>query len=329
MTDSLYFTPENGYEEKDANFLDIEFEFIKGDVFSKPVQNKLDEWAREHGQKQYLSVFLTIPKQRQNFVMAMNMPEAIYHKQVPIFIRQDRSDNFVSNLRRADEKIKSDDTKNRYYYMVDGQLQTSEPQGGRYANIYPFGMNETAFCADEKSLAYAKLINFLYSTMTTPDYHFQSEMVLNAMTDEQLWNEADKYWRGLTVALKWSNLYNAYNISVKLDILRAMRGLDYKDASQDQQPLSDEETKVLARVEHNRWNVEKLLMGYRKPHTNEDMCDNGEEKDAEVKKQLKRNKNRFIHHDIRAFENLEGGVGQLDEEFSRYIPWILKMTKDK
>ena len=42
------------------------------------------------------------------------------------------------------------------------------------------------------------------------------------------------------------------------------------DNSMDTKPLSDEEVEVLARLEHNRWNVEKLLMGYRKAHKDED-----------------------------------------------------------
>ena len=87
--------------------------------------------------------------------------------------------------------------------------------------------------------------------------------------------------------------------------------------------LSGNEINMLARIEHNRWNVEKLLMGYRKPHKDEDKygCDN-----EEMKKKLELNKNRFIHHDIRPIEQLDG-VREIDRAFSFYIPWILKMVK--
>ena len=80
----------------------MEFEFIKGDVFSKKVQDELERCAREHNETQYMSIFLAMADQRQNFVMGMNMPVAVYEYNVPIFIRQDRSDNFVTNLRTAE-----------------------------------------------------------------------------------------------------------------------------------------------------------------------------------------------------------------------------------
>ena len=266
---SLYFTHKNSYKKKDANFLDVEFEFIKGDIFSKAVQDVISEWAMEHNDKQYLSVFLAMLNPHQNFVMGMNMPDAVYDKGVPVFIRQDRSDNFVTNLREADQAIIDKAKFNIHYHIEDGQLKQSQPIGGRYANIYPFGMNETAYSADDTSFERAKLINYLYSTMS--DNKFQSLLVLNSLSEEQIRKDANRYWHeNLTVALKWSNLYSAYTIPVKLAILRSLRGLDINDTGQDLSPITDSEAKILAKVEHNRWNVEKLLMGYRKPHKDED-----------------------------------------------------------
>lgn len=300
----------------DAAFLDVEFEFIKGDIFSKPVQDLLGSWAAEHQQKQYLSLFLALADQRQNFVMGMNMPDEVYARQVPVFIRQNRSDNFVTNLRNAD--IKTDGQKLTYSAVRGGQL-TSAQRDARYAHIYPFGMNETAFCADHYSLKRAKLINYLYSTMK--GNKFQSLEVLEKMDRQQLDKAANDAWAELTVALKWSNLYNAYTMRTKQRTLRAMRGLDVDDERRDFAPLDDYEARQLAIVEHNRWNVEKLLMGYRKPLKEEDKYAYPVFAD-----ELKQNKALFIHHDIRPFDQLDA-IHQLDYEFSRYIPWIMKTTE--
>ena len=309
----------------DANFLDVEFEFIKGDVFSKRVQDLISSWAVEHNeanQKQCLSIFLALADQRQNFVMGMNMPDEVYANEVPIFIRQDRSDNFVTNLRQADEKIREDNKKNTYYAVKNGAVtQSKKPLGGRYSNIYPFGMNETAFSADDNSLKRAKLINYLYETANYDIYKFQGILALDAVPEKKIWAEADLYWRKLPVALKWSNLYNSYTMRTKQRTLRAMRGLEIDDQSRDYESLSDTEVEQLAKVEHNRWNVEKLLMGYRKPYRNEDKYAHPEYKD-----ELKKNKERFIHHDIRPYNQLDA-VKMLDYEFCRYIPWIIKMTE--
>lgn len=308
---------ENG---KDCDFLDVEFEFIKGDIFSKKIQDVLDEWAIEHNEKQYLTIFLAQADQRQNFVMGMNMPDNVYDHDVPIFIRQDRSDNFVTNLRNAD--IKGEQEKLTHSIVNKDGLIDIESRNGRYANIYPFGMNETAFCDDENSLKRAKLINYLYETANYDTYKFQDLEALNIIPNEEIWAKADEFWKRLTVADKWSNLYCAYAIQIKLATLRAMRGLDIKDTCQDLSELSDYEIDVMAHVEHNRWNMEKLLMGFRKALPKEDKYIYPEYADK-----LKNNKKLFIHHDIRPFEELDS-IRCLDYEYSRYIPWIIKMTEN-
>lgn len=306
------------FKGKDRQFLDVEFEFIKGDIFSAPVQKVIQEWAQDKEQ-QYLSIFLALAEQRQNFVMGMNMPDAVYDNEIPVFIRQDRSDNFVTNLRETD--VKKDGKKLPYATVLkDGTLDV-KARNARYAHIYPFGMNETAYCADDRSLKRAKLINYLYETANYETYKFQGMLTLDSMPASKIWEEADKMWHKLTVALKWSNLYNSYTIKTKLACLRAMRGLKIDDKSHDFDTLSDYEADVMARVEHNRWNVEKLLMGFRKAKPEEDKYEHKEFADK-----LKKNKNLFIHHDIRPFEDLDV-IKELDHEFSRYIPWIMKMTE--
>ena len=306
----------NEYVKFEGDFLDVEFEFIKGDVFSKSVQDEICNWVKEHNEKkQYLSIFLALADQRQNFVMGMNMPDEVYDNEISIFIRQDRSDNFVTNLRNADMN-----TKLEYSTINENNELHQEKCNARYANIYPFGMNETTYCADDHSLKRAKLINFLYSTMPSSN-KFQGIFALDAMSEDRIWAEANSHWQGLTVALKWSNLYSAYAMRVKQEMLRAMRGLDIDDTSHDYDPLSDEEVEALAKLEHNRWNVEKLLMGFRKAKPSEDKYVHTEYAD-----QLATNKKCFIHHDIRPFDKL-GDIAELDREFSRYIPWIMRMTE--
>ena len=143
------------------------------------------------------------------------------------------------------------------------------------------------------------------------------------MSDDVIWEDANKYWKELSVALKWSSLYNAYTIRTKLATLRAMRHLKLDDQSKDTAMLTDLEVEELAKVEHNRWNVEKLLMGYRKSRKEEDKYEYDE-----FASKLKNNKKLFIHHDIRPYDKLDI-IAELDKEFSRYIPWIMKMTENK
>ncbi len=303
-------------DESKKDFLDVEFEFIKGDIFSERVQAEISNWAKDK-EKQYLSIFMAMRDQRSNFTMGMNMPDEVYENNIPVFIRQDRSDNFVTNLRTADSKEYD-------YFRIIGDDVEPGKRKARYANFYPFGMTESAYSADNKSVKRAKLINYLYCTANYDTFTFQSIFSLDAIPEQKIWEEAEKMWKGLSVALKWSNLYNSYTIRTKLASLRAMRGLKLDDSSQDTIMLSEDEVDELAKVEHNRWNVEKLLMGYRMPHKEEDKYLGPTE---EAKAKLCKNKNLYIHSDIRPFDEL-GTIKELDREFSRYIPWIMRMTEN-
>ncbi len=302
-------------ELKKHEFLDVEFEFIKGNVYSSDVQKLIKDWANEHEGKQYLSIFLATSNQRDNFTLGMNMPDEVYDNAVPVFIRQDRADDFVTNLRSADDKEMK-------YYRMEGNDPKEIVRKGRYANIYPFGMDDMAYFSDEIAFYQAKLINYLYCN--SDNNRFPDTLVLNALSDDAIWKEADERWRDLKVSERWSNLYAAYSIRCKLDSLRAMRGLDKDDHSRDQSPLSTTEIEEIAKVEHNRWNVEKLLMGYRKAKPSEDRHDH-----KDYTKEWKSNKKNFyIHSDIRPFDDLDG-VKQLDLEIAKFIPWILNMSEKK
>lgn len=298
-----------------TDFLDVEFEFIKGDVFSETIRAELAGWAGDEGQ--YLSVFLAMANQRDNFTIGMNMPDEIYDRQIPLFIRQDRSDNLVVNLRDADRQTTWP------YTVFDAQSRTlhTEERHGRYANVYPFGMSDTGYFADETALQRAKLINFLYTTADYSTDTFTPMPELDAMPAEDIWEVAESAWRKRNVAEQWSSLYNAYSIPCKVASLRAMRGLAADDDSCDLQPMSPDEVSVMGIVEHNRWNVEKLLMGYRKPYPHEDKYLHDE-----AAAELARNKKLFIHHDIRPYEELDKVIN-FDREFISYIPWLLRMTQ--
>lgn len=293
------------------NFLDVEFEFVKGNAYAVKTQDMLRQWSCDN--KQYLSIFVAMSDQRSNFVVGINLPDEVYDNAIPVFIRQTRADSFVTKLRSVDDKEYD-------YTVMVGEDAKPTKRKGRYANIYPFGMDDMAYFSDHRYVKVAKLINYLYSTADYDTYKFTDMLILDSMSNDAILAEADKYWKDLTVALKWSNLYCVYNMICKLASLRVMRGLKPDDYSHDRIPVTDEECKILGPVEHNRWNVEKLLMGYRKPRPEEDIYTHPEKKD-----ELKANKKLYIHHDIRPFEKLDG-VRNLDYEIVKYIPWLLQFV---
>lgn len=160
----------------------------------------------------------------------------------------------------------------------------------------------------------AKLINYLYSTIQPETGLFKPLAALRQTPSTDVWEKAETFWDKLTVAEKWSNLYFAYSIAYKQQSLQAMEA----EGVTEKQRIE-----AVSIAEHNRWNVEKLLMGYRKPKTSEDLYMAPDERVAE---QLANNKRLFIHAQIRPFEELTEPMKQLDREFVQYIPWLIEMA---
>lgn len=316
--DSLHLS-EGAQRGRDYDFLDVEFEFIKGDIFSSRVQDwiRLEASDTEH---QYLAIFLAMADQQSNFVLGMNMPDEVYDNAIPLFIRQDRSDNFVTDLRTASGNA----GVKPYARIVNGDVKVCE-RPMRYANIYPFGMEDAMYETNEVQFRRAKLINYLYASADwSKSIPFTRMEELEAMPASSIKADADEKWKELSVAKKWSNLYHAYSLKEKLDNIAAMRGVTTESLLSSFSSLTDDEVMTIAKVEHNRWNVEKLLMGFRKPTKDEDKY---EALTKEAGNLLKKNKDLMIHHDIRPFDVLDN-VWNLDYEFSRYIPWIIKMSHE-
>lgn len=118
----------------------------------------------------------------------------------------------------------------------------------------------------------------------------------------------DDDWEKIRIFDKWSNVYNVSAIPIKLN---SIGGLDHLN----------ENIEVLAQVEHNRWNVEKLLMGFR-PTTDEE-----HQKILNEKKTKKEYQNKFIHDNIRPFKELDMPTQDIDRNFIREIPKIKYANK--
>jgi hypothetical protein len=316
--------PPTRFSGEKADFLDIDFEFIKGDVFSADIQNEIDRWAND--KQAYLSIFLAMSNQRDNFAIAMNMPEAVYDTDVPVFIRQDSADTFVTELRNAHTVLPTEDgsidKREKFHIIADDGTVHEEKRTQKYANLYPFGMYETAFFFSETDTCRAQLYNYLYETAEYPAIRFLDFKVLDETPKEEIRQKANDCWMKLKVSLKWSNLYAIESIPCKMASFEAMKKEDH--------PLDEEQQiECMAQVEHNRWNVEKLLMGYRKPQDHEDKYALTRQ-DEEVQKQKElvynNKKYQFVHSDIRPYDQLDD-IRRLDKQFTLYIPWILSEMK--
>ena len=283
-------------EDIKKHFLDVQFEFIKGRMESEHVRNWIREQMKDDNAITTIAICMHNPS--QSFGMAMYLPEEVYtrgrdnmskpwevidrHKVVNIFVRQEKTGSLIKAF---GDTAKSTSAKNK-----------------KYANIYPFGMVDDSFAIDYYSNHLAMAFNYIY------DFYFAySETLPSSIPSVE---ELLKKWKPLSTSNKWSNLYLADSIEFKLRSF----GLDFNSAKQT--ILTDEQIEKMAYTEHCRWNMEKLLLGYR-PLSNED-----QNKEADVNN-LK--KHMFVHHLIKPYKDLTEDQKQLDRIIIKKLPDILRM----
>ena len=179
----------------------------------------------------------------------------------------------------------------------------------KYQALRPFGMVNRCYDLTMEDLYLPKCINYVY------DYFYQHTVNPPDLPSEK---ELTEKWNKLRVVKQWSNIYNASSIATKLRSIGI--ALPMKDRMRE---LTPHEIAILAEVEHNRWNVEELLMGYRTvtPEEEKEI-----EKNIELKNVYK--EKRTAHYDIRPYEDLrsdESGrcANVYDISITSAIPLIL------
>jgi hypothetical protein len=173
----------------------------------------------------------------------------------------------------------------------------------KYKNVKPFGMPENSYNLSKADDRIPMMINYVYGK-GIPDGFDEKEIV--AM------------WRNLRTAHKWSNRYHADSLKFKIRSFRHFL---------PDKPLNEAQIDLMARTEHNRWNMEKLLMGYRAttPLEKEAIA-----KDLSMKNELKTN--HFAHNDICDYDVLQVdetgfNASEYDRRISAALPLIIGSDK--
>lgn len=236
---------------KREDFVDVEWEFVKGGADSDILRQKLSRWAASD--RQLLTIVLCNEDEGENMSTLMKLPSGIGEENIPVLFRT----------------------------LDASMLQMLTC--AKMSNIIPFGMKDRTIDITMPLIRMAKAVNHVYDSYYNDSY-----------TPVDIdWQKAEESWRKLSNAKKWSNIYNAMSVAAK------MRSLGYTSRDWDTlYHLSAQEISTLAEVEHNRWCIEELLLGYRP--TNDQ-----EEKEIEEDiTQKKKYRDRFIHYDLRAYKEL-------------------------
>ena len=211
---SSFYAPQ--YAGRRRDFVDVEWEFVDGDIYDEIVQHKLKRWSTSGSQ--LLTIAIAHDNEDQNIKDILALPDEVMKNGVTVLARVDNSESI--SLIKASSK---------------------------YDNVYPFGMNDTGYDVRLPLMRMGKLLNAFYWGIIDEN---------NPVIDQ---NKVDEAWKSLpSFAKRFSNIYNVMTIPTK------MRSLGHSQADWESFfAISEREVEDIASVEHNRWSVEELIMGYR------------------------------------------------------------------
>ena len=285
-------------EKNHVKFIDVQFEFIKGRVESDNVRKWLAQELNDSNA--ITSIAICLQDVSRAFGMAMYLPEEVYlrgrndrtnpwnvtdaNQIVNIFVRQENSASLIRTFSKAANDA------------ADGNK--------KYASLYPFGMLDDSFSLNYYSNRLAMAFNFVY------DYYFKNNYTLPTSIPSVAILEG--IWKKCSTSNQWSNLYLADSIDFKLRSI----GLTRESLEAENFEFSQEQKDALAYTEHSRWDVEKLLMGYRE-------LTEEEHKLSKVEKKQLKNK-FFAHGNIVPFYSLTADDKKLDYNIIEMLPMIIK-----
>ena len=298
LVDEYKHLVEEGDTDKD--FIDIEWQFIKGDDHNPIVQELLKQYAKDDDAMITVAICLNLT--HISLRSAMYLPKEYYEKDIPILVQQRKTSTIASTLNG-----KGFDKEKRKKLL--------------YKNITPFGM--VYDCYDlhiVSSVETCKRISSVY------DYYFKNGTTPTYIKPE----EADEVWKSKIITKRWSNIFAAASIPTKLRCIGSKWSINNNCFLKN---LTNDQIELLAEIEHNRWNVEELLLGYRPVKKEED-------NDIFANRSKKQEyKEKFIHYDIRPYNGLkEDEKGNLasvyDMVIVKSLPLILNhqqttMNNDK
>lgn len=249
-----------------GDFLDIEWDFVDGNIADQRIRDLLLSFYEQNQKGEtYLTLAMCQHEADKNIAAALYLPSEfhdIYYKD---------HDNYNVDFERTIPILV-------YQPENEEMIKTANQTIPILKNIFPFGsVKESYDPAIRNRIEEGKRICYIYKQ--NDDYTF--------MTSNQ--DELDDIWRKESYINQMSNIYSASHIGVKL------RSVDNREQ------LTDEDIQLLAITEHNRWNVEKLLMGFEAlPKTERE-----KQKDPEELNHLEDLKtNRFKHYCIEPYQEL-------------------------
>ena len=304
------------------NFLDVEIEFIKGELESEGVREYLRKVTAD--EKSKITIAICLPLTHQAVAAALYMPIEVYqsnNKVQDIWVYQREAADIILNLVKAKE------------------------QDVRYEKLKPFGMLYGEYLVDRTLYLKSLLVNAAY------DKIYDSYVWPTDMGDKENYKDLRTKWNELSVSSQMSNKLFVDTIyqkirSVLLPIDKPENAYGYNGKIYDDimifNKMKDNIKKnltALAVCEKNRWNMEKLLFGFLPCTKQDDMemqsyVENAVVKEIcvdehkKLKKEIKKRTTR-THPNICSYDHLniiDPGAKDYDIQLCMHLPEILMLV---
>lgn len=265
------------------DFVDVEWEFVNGSAHNSAMRAKLEEWSASPTQQ--LTVAMCIDNPQDNFSETFALPESVYLNNTPVIC-----------------------------HTEDDELIATARNNPMFATVMAFGSKTCSLETLAALKGMAKRVNYVYNYC----FSLSDDRQVCAPAEIDI-DEADRLWDSIpTLTKQYSNIFNAMTIGAKMHSL----GHEPNDWH-TYYALSRQEVDTLTEVEHNRWSVEELILGFRPVDNNEQAA---VENDIAMKKKLR---NEKVHYDLRAFSDLRPdatgkNVDIYDRALTQSIPLIVK-----
>lgn len=307
---------EGRYDHLGENFMDIQWEFIQGNIAEDKIKNYLLDMTNDPNKIVTIAICLNHPQ--QSIATALYLSGKIFRKAHQVLVYQPSSFDLINKV-------------------ANGELEWK-----RYKNMYPFGMIEGSYFGKSFDNTMAKLEHFLYGFVASNERkNKKREEILDELKQETqgLKSKIDALWDELGIVQKYANIDLADSIPTKL---RSLMGREYNGYPNSISKIINKDDRLLKRMaetEHNRWLTERLIMSYR-PVDKQETNENGDklkgwyyfnaslldEKGRRREKRCLIEKNR-AHLDICPYELLKVVDPYLlpnDENVIYYLPALLR-----
>ena len=222
---------------KKGNFLDVEIEFVKGELESENVRkylsgisNSENEWVKNSK----LTIAICLTQTHQAIAASLYMPISVYEKAQQVWVYQPDAEDIISNLKNTNQADK------------------------RYKKLRAFGMVDRDYMSNRSLYLKSILVNAMYDLSDGNKFKgFDVNDIDMGVKDK--YKEIREMWKKLTIDKKFSNKYFVDTIMQKI---RSIIGEPFTLEDLKETINSEEYKEILARCEHNRWNVQQLLLGY-------------------------------------------------------------------